>query len=157
MKSGSVQPSQCAKLLLNKKNSSCFLIGVFLIALMPALLGEAPTQNFVTQRSESNSSPKRLAVAVLSLENKNSDPQTAHWRYGIQRMLGEQLKIVKAVKLIPQDSAAYAFKQLDLSKDVSVSAEQAKRIGEITEAQRIVWGSYRKESTQWQAGRSRTS
>jgi uncharacterized protein len=119
------------------------------MTLMMTLSTEAQAIDSIKKENESNSLSQRLTVAVLLLEDKTADQQTAHWRYCVTGMLDGQLSIIKAVRLLPQDSVKYAFKQLDLNKDASVNADQAKRIGEIIEAQRVVWGSYRKENNQW--------
>ena len=88
----------------------------------------------------------RLTVAVLTFENQSTDPDTAHWRHVFARLLGEQLAEVKALRRVP---ARFGYRQLNVKPGDPISAEQARKLGELVEARRVIWGSYRWEGQQW--------
>jgi tetratricopeptide (TPR) repeat protein len=96
--------------------------------------------------AETSAQASRLTVAVLTFEDQSGDPGAAHWRYAIERLLGEQLGEAKALRRVP---AAFGYRQLNVKRGDPISAEQAGKIGELVEARRVVWGSYRREGQQW--------
>ncbi len=85
-------------------------------------------------------------MAVLTFEDQTGDPEAAHWRYMIQRLLTEELAEAKALRGVP---AAFGYRQLKLKRGDPISAEQARRIGELIEARRVVWGAYRRDGEKW--------
>jgi len=104
----------------------------------------------VAQRVEPATPPGRRVVAVLWFEDKTHDPQMAHWRYAVAGLLTAQLRQVKAIRLLPVGAVDYAFRQLEISKGDAVDSTQARTMGEFIEAQRVVWGSYRRQADKWQ-------
>jgi tetratricopeptide (TPR) repeat protein len=95
---------------------------------------------------ESTNQPPRLTVAVLTFEDQTGDPEAAHWRYFIERLLKEDLAEAKAVRRVP---AKFGYPQLKLKRGDPVSTEQVRKIGELIEARRVVWGAYRREGAKW--------
>ncbi len=89
----------------------------------------------------------RVTVAVLWFEDRTGDPQSAHWRYGFKRLLTDQLKQISAIR--PRDGVEFARHYLGLSKGAPLDASQARKMGELIEAQRIIWGSYRRHADKW--------
>jgi TolB-like protein len=96
----------------------------------------------VTGTAEPSTPPGRLTVAILWFADKTADPQMSHWRCAVSRLLVEQLAEAKAVRVLPTGAVDYAFRQLDVKKGSSLDAAQARKMGELIEAQRVVWGSY---------------
>ena len=90
---------------------------------------------------------KRLTVAVLWFKDKTGDPQAAHWRYAIEGLISNQLKEIKAVRLRP--GVKYACQELGISEGAALIPEQARKIGELIEAQRVIWGNYRRQGDKW--------
>ena len=91
--------------------------------------------------------PPRLTVAVLTFEDQTGDPEAAHWRYLIERLLsGGAWRRRKPSGRVP---AMFGYRQLKLKRGDPVSAEQARKIGELIEARRVVWGAYRREGEKW--------
>ena len=111
-----------------------WLVGVFL-----AVGGNRPAAVAETQAP-------RLTLAFLTFEDQTADPSAAHWRYTIERLLADQLSEAKALRRVP---AAFGYRQLKLKPGSPISAEQARQIGELIEARRVVWGSYRHDGQQW--------
>ena len=116
--------------------------GPFALWLVAALLAAAGPGT----GAETHAKAPRLTVAVLTFEDQTANPEAAHWRHNLQRMLDVELGEVKAVKTVP---AAFGYRQLKLKPGVPISADQARKIGELIEARRVVWGSYRREGQQW--------
>ena len=97
--------------------------------------------------AEPSPAAPRLTVAILTFEDQTADSAAAHWRYTIERLLADQLQEAKALRPVP---AAFGYRQLKIKQGGPISAEQARKIGELIEARRVVWGSYRREGQQWQ-------
>ena len=111
-----------------------WLVGVFLAAVVTGPAAEAGAQ------------APCLTVAILTFEDQTADPEAAHWRYTLERMLADQLQKAKALRRVP---AAFGYRQIKVKQGGPISAEQARKIGELIEARRVVWGSYRREGRQW--------
>jgi tetratricopeptide (TPR) repeat protein/TolB-like protein len=112
---------------------------VWLVAVFLAAGGTSPA-------AEAGAQTPRLTLAILTFEDQTADPEAAHWRYTIKRLLGEQLQEAKALRRAP---AAFGYRQLKVKQGGPISVEQARKIGELIEARRVVWGSYRREGPQW--------
>ena len=50
-----------------------------------------------------------LTLAVLTFEDQPGDPEAAHWRYMIERLVAEELVEAKALRRVP---AAFGYRQL---------------------------------------------
>ncbi len=98
--------------------------------------------------AQNNTPPGRLRVTILGFANDTGNPQEAHWRCGIERLLSGELKQIKAIKL--GGGVEYARRQLGIDRNSAIEQEQARKMGELIEAQRVVWGSYQKQNGQWQ-------
>jgi tetratricopeptide (TPR) repeat protein len=94
-------------------------------------------------------SSRRPTIAVLWFEDRTNDPQEAHWRYAITGLLTGQLKEVRAIRVLPSIAVDYAFRQLGIHKGAAIEINQAHKMGELIEAQRVVWGRYWRENEQW--------
>jgi N-acyl-D-amino-acid deacylase len=88
-------------------------------------------------------------VAVLDFENKTGDPELEHWRRGIEGLLSQQLKRVKAVRLA-RGGTRFALRQLGLEGGSSLDVAQAKKMGEIIRVERALWGSFKRDGETWQ-------
>jgi len=91
--------------------------------------------------------PGRLAVSILWFENR-AGTEAEHWRHGIERPLRGNLGQVKAIRL--RSGVEYARRKLKIEEGSALNANQARAIGEIVEAQRVVWGSYQQRDGTWQ-------
>jgi tetratricopeptide (TPR) repeat protein len=85
---------------------------------------------------------ERMTVALLDPRNASGDTNTAHWQYAITLLMNAQLREVKSIRLLPESSIYYAFRQLKLKGGRPISADQARKLGEIIEARRVVWSEY---------------
>lgn len=92
--------------------------------------------------------PGRLRIAILGFANNTDDPDAAHWRCGIERLLSREFKEIKAIKL--GGGIEYIRRQLGIDQNSTIEQEQARKMGEFIEAQRVVWGSYRRQNGRWQ-------
>jgi tetratricopeptide (TPR) repeat protein len=101
-----------------------------------------------TASAQNNAPPGRLRVTILGFANDTGNPEEAHWRCGIERLLSGELKRIKAIKL--GGGVEYARRQVGIDRNSAIEQEQARKMGELIEAQRVVWGSYRKQNGQWQ-------
>jgi tetratricopeptide (TPR) repeat protein len=100
-----------------------------------------------TVAAESGEAPRRLTVAVLWFEDKTGDPNAGHWRHAIKGMVWNQLREVKAVRL--RGGVEYARRELGIATGNSLDASQARQIGELIEARRVIWGRYSRQDDQW--------
>jgi len=85
-------------------------------------------------------------VAVLNFDNQTGDADTAYWRYAFPHLLREQFAEVKSLRVL---EAAGAYPQLNLKRGDPVNQDLARRIGEIVEARRVIWGTYRRDGEKW--------
>ncbi len=122
------------------------LIGVLVSPglVRAGLTGELPTV------SDPNTPGKRLTVAVLRFEDRTGDPNAAHWRYSTCALLRNQLDEVGQLRLLSDQAVRYAFRKIGLNAGDRVDPNAARRIGEIIEAQRVIWGSYGRNDINWQ-------
>jgi Flp pilus assembly protein TadD/TolB-like protein len=111
----------------------------WLLAALLAAAGPCPA-------AETNAASPRLTVAVLTFEDATGDTDAAHWRYLIERGLAQELGEAKALRRVP---AEFGYRQLKLKRGDSISLEQARKIGELIETRRVVWGAYRREGQKW--------
>jgi len=75
-------------------------------------------------------------VAILSFEDRTSDPNDGHWSEGIKGLLTRQFRHVKAIRLLSDTAIRYAFQKNGLEYGSAVDVNQARAIGETIEAQR---------------------
>ena len=64
-------------------------------------------------------------------------------------MAGSPLSEVKAIRMYPADACEYGMRRLNLKAGDPMDAAQARNIGEIIEARRVVWGEYRRNGNKW--------
>ncbi len=100
--------------------------------------------------TEQGTPPGRLTVAVLWFEDRTGDLQAAHWYYAVTGMLTRQLWHAKAIRVLSPGAVNYAFRERGIDKGAALDANQARKMGELIEAQRVVWGSYRRQGDKWQ-------
>lgn len=91
--------------------------------------------------------PRRLVVSILRFENR-AGSQAEHWRHGIDRFLRTNLGQLEAIRL--RRGTGYALRKLGIEESSSLNANQARKIGELVEAQRVIWGSYQRRDDRWQ-------
>lgn len=113
---------------------------ILVLVLLPA--------DKVVATIQQNTPPGRLWVAILGFANETGDSEQSHWRCAIEGLIANELREVKAIKL--GGGVEYARRQLDIDKGVLVTPEQARKMGELIEAQRVIWGSYERRNEQWQ-------
>ncbi|MHC4323642.1 MAG: tetratricopeptide repeat protein [Planctomycetota bacterium] len=101
----------------------------------------------VIATAQQNTPPGRLRVAILGFANETGNPEASHWRCGIERLLSSDLRKIKAIKLA--SGVEYAQRQLGVGKNESLKPEQARKMGELIEAQRVVWGEYYRQNELW--------
>ncbi|MDB6068405.1 MAG: Tetratricopeptide 2 repeat protein [Pedosphaera sp.] len=92
---------------------------------------------------------ERMTVAWLPPRNASGDTNTAHWQYAIELLTHAQLFEVKSIRLLPQGSIDYAFRQLKLKDDEALNPEQARALGKTIEAKRVVWTEYEQEDKKY--------
>lgn len=91
----------------------------------------------------------RITIAVLPFEDQTKDEQEAHWRHSLSRMICRPMYPVKQVRIYGADAMEYGLRRCHLKSGDPIREEQAKTIGEIIEARRVVWGHYRKDGKKW--------
>jgi len=111
------------------------------------LLEDRDTGSRGYQISDPNLPPQRMKVALLWFEDKTENPEMTHWRYTLQRLLSSQLKEINMVRLC--GGIDYACRKLGISQGKALDVARARTIGEIIEAQRVIWGSYRSQDNKW--------
>ncbi|MBU6400585.1 MAG: tetratricopeptide repeat protein, partial [Verrucomicrobia bacterium] len=115
---------------------------------MPALVGatNAPPANTTNGVAQ----PNRLTVAIIGFENQTGDTAAGYWASGLDTLIGDALRQVKAVRVMPVDAVNYALRQLRQKSAKPVEVVWERELGELIEARRVVWGGYRRRGKQWQ-------
>jgi hypothetical protein len=60
-----------------------------------------------------------------------------------------QLHGEKYVRVLPDSSIDFAFRELKLQPDQSLKPDQVRKLGEVIEAREVLWGSYQREDGKW--------
>lgn len=88
-----------------------------------------------------------LSIALLWFAN-DAASEDEYWALGIKSMLERKLGHLASVRLY-SDSVPYGRVTLGLDPNVMLLPEQARRVGELIEARRVIWGRYQRENGQW--------
>jgi tetratricopeptide (TPR) repeat protein len=94
-----------------------------------------------------SSKSNRVSVAVLRFENAAGDPALDFWGYAADTVFRNCLHEIRAVRSLPDSTLDYGLREARLKPGESISAEQARQLGEIIEAQDVVTGSYTLDPT----------
>jgi tetratricopeptide (TPR) repeat protein len=96
-----------------------------------------------------NNSPptNRLTVAILGFENKTGNPAESYWRVAASGLIDKALFEVKTIRCLP--GIRYALKRLNKKEGDPIDKTEARKIGELIEARRVVWGDYQHKGTNW--------
>ncbi len=122
------------------------LLVVITALLNSAALGQSASLGDQLGVSAPGTAPaSRLTVAVLDFENQTGDPGLGHWRYSPPVQLYE----AKGVRLAP--GSEYALRQLKKKAGDPLEVSEARKLGELIEARRVVWGSYQRAGKGWRA------
>jgi ankyrin repeat protein len=117
----------------------------------PRLKSDAVSENLSStthERERADYPSGRVVVSILWFENK-ADAGAEHWRYYLAGSLKKAMKQVQTIRL-RTDGVGYARRELGFSKGSALTEEQARKIGEIIEAQWVIWGSYQDSGNRWQ-------
>ncbi len=98
--------------------------------------------------ADTGSGRKRLTVALLPFEDQTGDPAQSHWRYTVPGLLGV-LSDVKSLKILPEAAANFGLRQVKIKTGEAINADQARKIGELIEAQRVVSGNFQFKTGTW--------
>jgi tetratricopeptide (TPR) repeat protein len=88
-----------------------------------------------------------MAVAVLGFENRTGDPALGFWHFAAKSLLVESLDRLSAIRLASGDY--YALQQLHFRPGDPLDPIRARRIGELIEARRVIWGTYERHGKKW--------
>jgi tetratricopeptide (TPR) repeat protein len=93
----------------------------------------------------------RLTIAILQPDCSDPGTNSGHWRYLIPEMVGNRLIKVKSLRVLPNSSLDYALRELNLAPqpDKPLRQDQVRKIGELIEARRVVWGDYHQDGNRW--------
>jgi len=148
MRSLARYPNQLRSACIQTLGSTQSGLGALLISGLAFLSLTLLAAGTVRGTSEKGVPSKRVTVAVLWFEDRTGDPQSAHWRYGFKRLLTDQLKQISAIR--PRGGVEFARHHLGLRKGAPLDASQARKMGELIEAQRVIWGNYQRHADKWQ-------
>ncbi len=116
-----------------------FIPLLFLVTLIAPICGSAAEAS----DQESN----RLTVAFVGFANETGDPAAVYWRFAGELIVARELGVVKALRMAP--GISYALGQLNKKEGDVLDVAQARKVGEIIEARRVVWGGYRRQGDKW--------
>ncbi len=82
----------------------------------------------------------RVTIVALQPLDLSKNPDSAHWRYSIPELLNSQPKEASAIRILPESSVSYAFRELKLEPGQPLKPDQVRKLGEVMEVQRVIWG-----------------
>jgi tetratricopeptide (TPR) repeat protein len=91
----------------------------------------------------------RISIAILPLEDQTKAVRHAHWRHSLSNMIAKPLEQIKQVRICDPEAAEYGLRRCKLSAGDAINAEQAKNIGEIIEARRVISGHFGRKGKNW--------
>jgi tetratricopeptide (TPR) repeat protein len=91
----------------------------------------------------------RITFVALPPVDESGTTNTAHWQQTIAVILRARLAQVKTVRAIPQSSISFALRETKLDFRNALNTYQARNIGEVAEAQWVIWGSYLHQEKEW--------
>ena len=87
----------------------------------------------------------RMSVAILSFSNQTGNPDLSYWRFAAEGLLAHALNEVKGIHFAA--GAEYARHQIKPGE--SLDAVRARKLGELIEARRVIWGTYERRGKEW--------
>jgi tetratricopeptide (TPR) repeat protein len=136
----------------SRRSRTCFrnavLLPIFLVFCF-AFPSNGQEAGGLLERMRAGLPTNRVTVALATLENATGDTNLDHWRFTASALLAHQLGLAKALRLLPQASLKYGLNQLHKRPGERLDAKDAASLGELVEARRVVWGSYRREAGKW--------
>ncbi len=104
----------------------------------------------VSDLNPGKTNSNRISVAVFRFENAGGDPALDHWGFTTDMIFRNCLHEIRQLRILPDATQDYGLRKLNIKSGDSISVTQARQLGEIIEAQRVVCGSYRREGANWQ-------
>jgi Tfp pilus assembly protein PilF len=95
-----------------------------------------------------DASPRRAVVAVLGIADLTDDAGLAYWPVCFERMLLSALEHAKSIRTF-RGSLEFAYREVGAKQGEVLTREQGRGIGEMIEAQRVVWGELHREGPAW--------
>jgi tetratricopeptide (TPR) repeat protein len=92
---------------------------------------------------------ERMAIAILPPENLGSNINAAHWQHSLPAFLEYDIGPSAPFFVLPEDSVKAALRVLNLQWGKAVTQAQARELGVLIEARRVILGNYIQESGTW--------
>jgi tetratricopeptide (TPR) repeat protein len=95
--------------------------------------------------------PARLSAAVLWFEDAAApgSSEARHWSYWAGVSIARDLSAVKRLRVLDRHRIQCAFRKLGVKPGEAVLPPIARALGELLEARRVVWGSWRRDGEGW--------
>lgn len=100
--------------------------------------------------AQTNAPAPRLSVAVMPFTNETGDSGADHWGVGLAWLLSDALSAMPGLHLLPREAVDYARTRVEVETSTPPPEVSARRVGELIEARRVVWGRYRRDGNEWQ-------
>src|SRR5690242_5915109 len=132
------------KLLRRERPGRCvhkvfLLLSLFLMAIRPR--GLASVSNPVLQPPQPIlGSSSRMVVAILTFENRTRNPSLDFWHLAPEWLIAESLGKLPTIRV--ESGEGFALHELHHESYNAIDAAQARKMGEILEVRRVIWGAY---------------
>src|SRR5262245_45737313 len=90
-----------------------------------------------------------ISLAIVTFENETNDKQSSHWRHGIRSWLSGELGQAPGIRVLDRSVIEHALRELGLREESIEDPTQARRLGGIVGANRIVVGWYTSAMGKW--------
>jgi tetratricopeptide (TPR) repeat protein len=92
---------------------------------------------------------ERITVAVLPPECLDTNKDSRDWQRILARLFEHKLREAKSLRILPSSSIHFAFRESKLTPGEALSTNQVQKLGEMVEAQRVVWWTYERKGGEW--------
>ncbi|MHB8523080.1 MAG: tetratricopeptide repeat protein [Limisphaerales bacterium] len=99
--------------------------------------------------SEAASAREDLSMVVLPPYNASSLTNLDHWALTLSVLVETELRCVKQLRVVPASSRRYAFSVRGINSQTLLKEREARNLGRVMEAQRVIWGSYGTNGENW--------
>ena len=88
-----------------------------------------------------------MVVAILTFENRTRNPSLDFWHLAPEWLIAESLGKLPTIRV--ESGEGFALHELHHESYNAIDAAQARKMGEILEVRRVIWGAYEQRGQRW--------
>ena len=100
--------------------------------------------------AETSPATNRVSVIMLPLRNMTGDTNADFWKAGITGLIESHLARTHQLFVMRNTVSDFASKRLALPNNGAIDPPLARKVGELVEARRVIWGGYARRDGSWE-------